>query len=224
MSRALPLFHSISSFYLPFMSLRWLPHSVLQIGENFNMFLIYFQAWFIFVYIKHQRFAYIQPITFAYVNNNCSLIATLLSLHLLFFLPTTSSTFLFTHFCQLFSFYNHWYPPHCFSSTILVYLPNCCVQPAFIQPNSGTLFICFFLHHSACLQPTYVLTSNQFRQPFRVFLRPSASTDWWPRQLTTHPPPPPLFLPSLPLFSYHSVTWPKASVLCSPPLPPIEQH
>ena len=107
MSRALPLFHSISSFYLPFMSLRWLLHSVLQIGENFNMFLIYFQAWFIFVYIKHQPFAYIQPITFAYVNNNCSLIATIsttfLSLHLLFFRQQPVQ-FFFTRFCQLFHF------------------------------------------------------------------------------------------------------------------------
>ena len=103
MSRALPLFHSISSFYLPFMSLRWLPHSVLQIGENFNMFLIYFQAWFIFVYIKHQPFAYIQPITFAYVNNNCSLIATLLSLHLLFFRQQPVQPF-FHSFLPAFSF------------------------------------------------------------------------------------------------------------------------
>ena len=58
MSRALQLFYSISSFYLPFMSLRWLPRSVLQIGKNFNMFLIYFQAWFIFVYVKQHLFTY----------------------------------------------------------------------------------------------------------------------------------------------------------------------
>ena len=58
MSRVLQLYHSISSFYLPFLSLRWLPHSVLQIGKNFNMFLTYFQAWFIFVYVKQHLFTY----------------------------------------------------------------------------------------------------------------------------------------------------------------------
>ena len=51
-SRALQLFHFLYSFYLPFMSLRWLPRSVLQIGKNFNMFLIdltYFCSLFLLI-------------------------------------------------------------------------------------------------------------------------------------------------------------------------------
>ena len=55
------------------------------------------------MYIKHQPFAYIQPITFAYVNNNCSLIATLLSLHLLFFRQQPVQPF-FHSFLPAFSF------------------------------------------------------------------------------------------------------------------------
>ena len=55
MSRALQLFHSIYSFYLPFMFLRWLPHSVLQIGEYCNMFLFISRSGlFFFVYVKPQ--------------------------------------------------------------------------------------------------------------------------------------------------------------------------
>ena len=163
MSRALLLFHSISSFYLPFMSLRWLPHSVLQIGENFNMFSIYFQAWFIFVYIKHQPFAYIQPITFAYVNNNCSLIATLLSLHLLFFCQQPVQPFFSLIFASFFVFTTIATHPIVFRQPFLsIYLTVVFNQPSF-NPILLPCLLYFFLNHSACLQPTYVLTNNQFR-------------------------------------------------------------
>ena len=101
-----------------------------------------------------------------------------------------------------------------------IYLTVVFNQPSF-NPILLPYLLCFFLHHSACLQPTYVLTSNQFRQPFRFFLRPSASTDCMVTPTIDHPAPPLSSYPPSPSSpTTLSCIWSKASVLCSPPLPP----
>ena len=95
------------------------------------------------------------------------------------FSPTTSSTFFSLIFASFFVFTTIATHPIVFRQPFLsIYLTVVFNQPSF-NPILLPCLLCFFLNHSpACLQPTYVLTSNQFRQPFRVFLRPSASTVW----------------------------------------------
>ena len=145
------------------------------------------------------------------------------------FSPTTSSTFfslifasffVFATMClsysttySIFRFYNHCYPPHCFSSTILVYLPNCCVQPAFIQPNFATLFALFFpqplslLATNLCLNQQPIPLTLRFlfttkRIYSQIFLSFAHSTAFLP-----YFPPPPLFFVGSDVLSADCPSW-----------------
>ena len=69
MSCALQLFHSIYQFYLPFMSLRWLPHSVLPIGRNFFICFRFISSTglFLYLYLSNHNFSFLATPAIAYV-------------------------------------------------------------------------------------------------------------------------------------------------------------
>ena len=87
------------------------------------------------------------------------------------------------------------------------------IQPSCNQPILLPCLLYFFLNHSVCLQPTYVLTSNQFHQPFCFFLQPSASTaqHFFPLLIQLLScliyPPPPLFFFGSDVLSADRPSW-----------------